>query len=80
MANRKSNWPTAQQPDMNPVEMSEAVALMNSIRDRTRPKTDEELEQRVGEFFQWCVDKDVRPGVELLALSLGTTRQTLPVS
>ena len=74
MANRKSNWPTAQQPDMNPGEMSEAVALMNSIRDRTRPKTDEELEQRVGEFFQWCADSDVRPGVELLALSLGTTR------
>ena len=77
MANRKSNWPTAQQPDVEPGEMSKAVALMNSIRDRTRPKTDDELEQRVGEFFQWCADSDVRPGVELLALSLGTTRQTL---
>ena len=39
--------------------------------------TDDEVEERVKYFFQWCVDNDVRPGVELLALSLGTTRQTL---
>ena len=28
-------------------------------------------------FFEWCSERDIRPGVELLALSLGCTRQTL---
>lgn len=77
MANSKSNWPAAQDPDVKPGEMSAMVALMNDIRELDRPKTDEEVKKRVSAFFQWCIDNDVRPGVELMALSLGTTRQTL---
>ncbi len=76
MANRKSNWPAAQDPDVKPGEMSAMVTLINDIRELDRPKTDEEVRQRVSAFFQWCIDNDVRPGVELMALSLGTTRQT----
>lgn len=77
MANSKSNWPAAQSPDVKPGEMSVMVKLMNDIRELDRPKTDGEVEQRIAAFFQWCIDNDVRPGVELMALSLGTTRQTL---
>ena len=50
---------------------------MSYLRGLQRPQTDDEVEERVKYFFQWCVDNDVRPGVELLALALGTTRQTL---
>lgn len=77
MANSKSNWPVAQNPDVKPGEMSVMVKLINDIRELERPKTDGEVEQRISAFFQWCIDNDVRPGVELMALSLGTTRQTL---
>lgn len=77
MANRNSNWPAAQQPDVEPGEMAVMVKKMDELRCMSRPVTDSEVEERVKWFFQWCVDNDVRPGVELLALSLGTTRQTL---
>lgn len=71
MANSKSNWPAAQNPDVKPGEMSVMVKLINDIRELERPKTDGEVEQRISAFFQWCIDNDVRPGVELMALSLG---------
>ena len=35
------------------------------------------VRERVKWFFEWCSERDIRPGVELLALSLGCTRQTL---
>ncbi len=77
MANRKSNFPNAQEVRAEPGEISAIVEKMSHLRGLTRPQTDEEVEERVKYFFQWCVDNDVRPGVELMALSLGTTRQTL---
>lgn len=77
MANRKSNYPNAQQVNTEPGEISEIVEKMSFLRGMNRPQTDEEVEERVKYFFQWCADNDVRPGVELMALALGTTRQTL---
>ena len=77
MANTKSNYPNAQPVNAEPGEISAIVEKMSYLRGLQRPQTDDEVEERVKYFFQWCVDNDVRPGVELLALSLGTTRQTL---
>lgn len=77
MANIKSNYPNAQEVKAEPGEISAIVEKMSYLRGLQRPQTDDEVEERVRYFFQWCVDNDVRPGVELLALSLGTTRQTL---
>lgn len=77
MANSKSNWPSAQQPDVKAGEISAMVKKLEALRGKSRPATDDEVEERVKWFFEWCAANDVRPGVELLALSLGTTRQTL---
>lgn len=40
-------------------------------------KTDEELEQRINLYFDWCIQNDIRPGVEGMALACGVDRRTL---
>lgn len=77
MANRKSNFPNAQQIETDPGEIGMMVKRMEELRCLDKPGTEEEIEQRIKWFFKWCSINDVRPGVELLALALGTTRQNL---
>lgn len=77
MSNRTSNYPNAQQPDLKPGEMGELIAHMEQLRSLPAVREPDEVKERVKWFFQWCIDGEVRPGVELLALSLGYTRQTL---
>lgn len=77
MANRKSNFPNAHQIDAKPGEIGIMVQRMEELRGLSRPDTDEAIEKRIKWFFEWCSTNDVRPGVELLALALGTTRQNL---
>lgn len=77
MSNRVSNFPTNQQPDVEPGEIGTLVAKMEQLRGMSKPKTDTEVAERVQWYFRWCIDNDCRPGVEMMALSLGVTRQTL---
>lgn len=77
MANRKSNFPNAQQIEVGPGEIGAMVRRMEELRRLSKPSTEDEIEQRIKWFFEWCSMNDVRPGVELLALALGTTRQNL---
>lgn len=57
--------------------MSELIIHMEQLRALPAVREADEVRERVKWFFQWCADGEVRPGVELLALSLGCTRQTL---
>lgn len=77
--NPKSNFPNAQQPAVKPEEMSRMVAAMEELRKLPKVNTNdpEAIEERVTYFFEWCIEKQLRPGVELLALCLGTSRQNL---
>lgn len=77
--NPNSNFPNAQKPAVKPAEMSGTVAAIEELRELPKVNSNdpEELENRIQHFFAWCVEKQLRPGVELLALALGTTRQSL---
>ncbi|WP_195274785.1 terminase small subunit [Blautia massiliensis (ex Durand et al. 2017)] len=77
MSNRRSNFPNAQQPDVEPGETGELVSSIEELRALPAVREYSEVAERVKWFFQWCADHDLRPGVELLALSLGCSRQTL---
>ena len=44
---------------------------------RPRPKNNEELRERLNDYFQHCIDTGQIPTVEDMALSLGVTRATL---
>jgi len=39
--------------------------------------TDDEMEERIEEFFRWCVDTGTGPTMERFALAIGTTRETV---
>lgn len=39
--------------------------------------TDEETEQRLDEYFEFCDNSSIRPGVQSMALALSVSRQTL---
>ena len=77
--NPKSNFPNAQQPALKPEEMGGMVATMEELRELPKINTNDpdELESRVRYFFEWCTEKQLRPGVELMALCIGTSRQNL---
>lgn len=48
---------------------------LNSWRHRKKPKDVKTLEQRIDEYFDFCIAADMTPSIETLALSLGTSRQ-----
>ena len=77
--NPNSNFPNAQQPALKPEEMGGMVAAMEELRELSKINTNDpdELESRVRYFFEWCTEKQLRPGVELMALCIGTSRQNL---
>lgn len=77
MSNTKSNYPNAQKPDVQPGETGELVSHIEELRMLPAVRDHSDVAERVKWFFQWCVENDLRPGVELLALSLGCSRQTL---
>lgn len=77
--NHNSNFPTNQQPDVEPAEMKSMVFSMEKLRElpEINPNDPEQLEERIRYFFTWCAENHLRPGVELMALSIGVTRKTL---
>lgn len=77
MSNSKSNFPNAQQPAVKPGETGKLVGNIEQLRAMPAVREADAVRERVKWFFEWCSERDIRPGVELLALSLGCTRQTL---
>lgn len=39
--------------------------------------TDDEIEARTADFFEWCVQTGTSPSMERFALAIGTTRETI---
>lgn len=77
MSNKRSNFPNNQSIEVEPGEMSALVMKMDELRNLPFVREPDEIRERIRYYFQRCIDNDLRPGVEGLALSLGTTRQTL---
>lgn len=58
-----------------------ATAVKNMLYIYDMPKIDIDsdvaVEQRIQEYFSYCIDSDIRPGVEGMAMALGVNRRTL---
>lgn len=76
MSNHNSNYPTNQLKD---IEGSDFVGItVRSLVELSKlgiPRTDQELDERITEYFEHCIQNNSRPGIESLCLSLSTTRQ-----
>lgn len=69
--------PISINPDVKAGETSRVLAKINELYKLPPIKTDQELSDRIDFYFQWCIQNDIRPGVEGLALATGVSRKTL---
>lgn len=74
---RKNNFPTGQLADVPAEFIQDMVASLKELYDKGRPMTDDETEQRLNEYFAFCDNSSVRPGIETMRLALCVSRQTL---
>lgn len=73
----KNNYPQGQLDDIEPGKVQEIVTSLKELHDRGKPQTDDEVKQRIDEFFSFCQHSSIRPGIESLCMSLHITRTTL---
>lgn len=61
----------------NPVAVQRIVSSLQELHNLGKPKTDQEVEDRIKKYFEFCEHSSIRPGIESLCLALHITRQTL---
>lgn len=74
---RNKKTPQTELSELEPDFVSETITSLRQLYDKGKPQTDEELENRIDEFFDFCYQHEMRPGIESLALALGVSRQTI---
>ena len=76
----KYNFPSAVDPETeSPDVVREAATSVQYWykRGANKATSDEEVQQRIDEFFSTCIETGQRMTVEKMALALGITRKTL---
>lgn len=73
----KNNYPQAGLNDLEPEVVHHFVSSLRELHDMGRPQTDAEVEQRINDYFSFCEQSNIRPGVETLCLALHISRTTL---
>lgn len=63
----------AQQPEA----VKQVVSSLRELNALGKPKTDQEVKQRIDDYFEFCERSSLRPGIESLCCALHITRQTL---
>lgn len=77
MARSKTNAPMGQVENLEPSFVKKTVSELTDIYNLPKPETDEEVRERINQFFSCCGTTGMRPGVELLALFLRVSRQSI---
>lgn len=73
----KNRYPQGQIDDVEPSTVQEIVTSLKQLHDRGKPRTDTEIEQRIDDFFSFCQNSSIRPGIESLCMALHISRTTL---
>ena len=50
----KNSYPQGQIDDMEPSTVQKLVTSLKQLHDRGKPETDEEIKQRIDEYFSFC--------------------------
>ena len=74
---KNNNFPQSGIDELNPEFVSDVVSSLKELNDLGKPETDEELEMRIHEYFDFCQRTGCRPGIESLCLALHISRTTL---
>ena len=73
----KSNFPTNGLADVSAEFASNTIKSLNDLYNMGRPNSDDEVEQRIDEYFRFCEQSSIRPGVESLGLALSVSRTAI---
>ncbi len=77
MSNSKSNFPQMQLEEMEKPAVQQMVTDLRQLYDMGRPQSNAELEERINNYFEFCQNSAIRPGIESLCLALHISRTTL---
>lgn len=72
----KNNYPQGQLDDMEPSAVQGLVTSLRELYERGKPETDEEVRQRIDEYFEFCERSSIRPGIESACMALHVGRTT----
>lgn len=56
---------------------AQMVAKLMKLYNLPKCKTDADVQQRIYDYFDWCIETDTKPSVAALATALGIDRRTL---
>ena len=73
----KQQFPQQQIDELEPDFVSNVVESLRELNDLGKPITDEELGNRINEYFKFCQRTGNRPGIETLCFALHISRTTL---
>ena len=59
----------------NPQFVSETILSITDLARMGKPKTAEEMQERIDAYFSYCAEHSLRPGIESLALACGMDRR-----
>lgn len=74
---QKSNYPTETMNNLPDDFVKETVQSLRELNELGKPQTDQEMQERIDKYFEFCEKSGCRPGIEGLCLSLHITRTTL---
>lgn len=72
-----SKYPQGALNEIEPSEVQEMVGSLRELYDLGKCNTDDEVEQRINEYFSFCQRSSLRPGIEGLCMALHIGRTTL---
>ena len=73
----KSNFPTNGLNNVSSEFAHDTIKSLNDLYSMGRPNSDDEVEQRIDEYFRFCEQSSIRPGIESLGLALSVSRTAL---
>lgn len=73
----RNNYPQAKLDNIEPAAVQQIVSSLKELHDMGRPQTDEEVANRINDYFEFCERSSIRPGIESLCMALHITRTTL---
>ena len=74
---KSNNYPQGELDKMEPATTQMIVTSLMELYDKGKPQTDEEVRQRVEDYFSFCAYSSMRPGIETLAACLHVSRYTI---
>ena len=73
----KNNLPTNGLNEISAEYAHETIKSLNDLYNLGRPENDDDVAQRVDDYFKFCEQSSLRPGVESLALALSVSRTAI---